>query len=73
MKYFLILILLFSIAKYTLEDNQIWNFGNSAIDLLTSDSSKYIIYDQTKKGIHIKLEKYITKESNRVIDKIISK
>ena len=69
MKYFLILILLFSIAKYTLEDNQIWNFGNSAIDLLTSDSSKYIIYDQTKKGIHIKLEKYITKESNRVIDK----
>ena len=47
---------------------QNWNLENSSIDLLlSSDSYQNIIYDESKNGIRLKLEKIIKKENGEKI------
>ena len=49
---------------------QNWNLENSSIDLLlSSDSYQNIIYDESKNGIRLKLEKIIKRENGEIIQK----
>ena len=49
---------------------QNWNLENSSIDLLLSSNSyQNIIYDESKNGIRLKLEKIIKRENGEIIQK----
>ena len=63
------IILFFEFITYILGQKQIWSFENSSIDLLSSDSYHNIIYDETKNGYRLKLEKYINKANEKIIQK----
>ena len=47
----------------------VWDFKNSSIEILSSETYKYIIYDETKDGFHLKLEKYLEKKNGEIIQK----
>ena len=47
----------------------IWDFEKSSVDLLSSGPYNYIIYDETKDDLHIKLEKSIEKKNGKIVQK----
>ena len=65
------IFLFFEFIVYISGQNQFWNFENSSIDLLSSDSDTYqnIIYDETKNGYRLKLEKYMYRKNDQIIQK----
>ena len=62
-----IIILFIEFITYILGQTLIWNFENTTINLLSSDLYENIIYDETKNGYRLKLEKYINKTNEKII------
>ena len=64
--YFLIF---FYLILYIKTEIEVWKFENSSINLLSSESYRYVIYDESKNGYRLKLEKLLSKNNEEITQK----
>ena len=59
----------FYLILYIKTEIEIWKFENSSINLLFSESYRYVVYDESKNGNRLKLEKILSKNNEEITQK----
>ena len=59
----------FNLILYIKTEIEIWKFENSSINLLFSEPYRYVVYDESKNGYRLKLEKILSKNNEEITQK----